>query len=151
MPYENLLSNDERQILLIELERFASDEILLAAVNETQAERMRQHHEMTAIKKKRNSGSPTLLTQSIKVAEEIKIEVTETQAVKFIEPPGEAAARVVTATTGKIMDILQMQKGSTIVELNRCISGRLDNTERVLKLLWKRNLVVFDGVKYFIA
>lgn len=147
MPYENLLSSDERQLLLIELERFATDDILLAAIGESQSERARHSAEMTAIKKKRNSGSPTLLTQSKDTEPKIVIE----SSVVYVEPPGESAARVTASTVEAVSKILNASNGVVLADINTKLKSTLSNTERVLKLLWKRGVVVYDGERYFIA
>lgn len=147
MPYENLLSSDERQLLLAELERFATDDILLAAIGESQSERARHSAEMTAIKKKRNSGSPTLLAQSKDVEQKSVVE----SAVIYTEPPSEAAARVTTATVETIRKLLNASNGAALADINTKLKSTASNTERVLKLLWKRGVVVYDGERYFIA
>lgn len=147
MPYENLLSSDERQLLLIELERFATDDILLAAIGESQSERARHSAEMTAIKIKRNRGSPTLLTQPKDTEPKIVIE----SSVVYVEPPGEIAARVTAATVETIRKLLNASNGTALADINTKLKSTASNTERVLKLLWKRGIVVYDGDRYFIA
>lgn len=147
MPYLNLLSNDERQLLLNELEQHASDDILLSAVAEAKAARQRMSSDLAEFKKQRNKGTPTLLTQSKDNESKIVVE----SIVVYVEPPGEAAARVTAATVTAVTKMLNTSDDATLAEINTRLKGTQSNTERVLKLLWKRKLVLYDGERYFIA
>lgn len=152
MPYLNLLSNDERQLLLNELELHASDDILLSAVAEAKAARQRMSSDLAEFKKQRNKGTPTLLTQSKDTEAKIVVELESAPTKKvYVEPPNESAARVLSTTTEIIIGVLNASDGVVLAEINKQLKSTLDNTERVLKLLWKRKLVLYDGERYFIA
>ena len=144
--YINGLTNDERHILLTELEKYASDETLVAAVEETQFTRAKLRSSVAEFKKKRTTIESTV-SATTTVTNVVDIESKNPPEKKNVEPPGTAAQRVVTSTIEKITKCLK-HGPEPLSSINTFIKGREDNTKAVLKLLWQRKLIEFDGSEY---
>lgn len=170
MLYINLLTEDERRLLVDELAQSASDDILLNAVDQAHESRSNMSREMAEFKARRNKrmaiqGGSSLknvtddalategkLVSTIGTADvEIKLGVATLELknpITFVEPPGEAAARVTTPTIEAIMRKLQGGPAK-LEDINRFISGKMDNTPRVLKLLCSRGKLAYDGQLFY--
>lgn len=147
MAFTNLLTDDERRLLIDELSSFAPDYVLLNAVAETVEIRANINKDMTEFKTRRNKrlavqqsapDAPVITTPPVK----------ETPIASNVVPPGEAAARVTTPTVEAVKRRLS-DSSATLEDINRFIGGKLDNTVRVLKLLWSRGAIGFNGTTYY--
>lgn len=64
-------------------------------------------------------------------------------------PPGSASARITTASKDAIL--VKLTKPSTLEEVNKFLSrgpGKLTETQALLRLMWDRGFIQFDGERY---
>jgi hypothetical protein len=138
--YVNYLSATERQTLLALLSEQASDYILLRACESTVDERIQMRIDMTEISKAVKKVPPP--TPAATAAKPVVIPSTSN-----VEPSGEAAARITNGSKEAILAALSTGP-LTASAINTAIKGKADNTSRLLKLLWTRKEISFDGVRY---
>jgi hypothetical protein len=160
MSYHNLLTDDERRLLLEELSINASDDILLNAVEQANDMRANISKDMSEFKVRRNkrlAAQGQISTVAAAAQAETAAPIDQIVGVVVAaeqpklgnkEPPGETAARVTTPTLEAVKRKLQGGPAAAD-DINRFIGGKLDNTQRVLKLLWARGVVGFDGTKFY--
>lgn len=147
MAFTNLLTDDERRLLIDELSTFAPDYVLLNAVAETVEIRANISKDMTEFKARRNKRLAIQQTVPDTPVVAIPPPVKEV-AMANVSPPGEVAARVTTPTVEAVKRRLS-DSSATLEDINRFIGGKLDNTVRVLKLLWSRGAIGYNGTTYY--
>lgn len=142
----NVLSANERAVLLAHLSNEASDDILLDAVQASIDARRRMREDMASVAKTlRVNTAPVVpaavVNKPITPTEEPAASATEAEKE---EPPGEAAARVTQPT--KDMILRKLQSGpATAAAINQFINGKSSNTQRVLKRLWVTGVVLYEN------
>lgn len=154
----NILSTEERAKLRTALEN-APDEILIDAVNQYKDWRKRIADDFKALhgylgirvtelptpKFPAASSTPTSHTPVPLPASD---EAAPQQAVNK-KPPGTACSRV--GGTTKELILVKCCKPSTLEEINKHLSrgaGKLEETQSILKLLWERGDIAYDGSNY---
>lgn len=138
--YVNYLSANERQTLLALLSEQASDYILLRACESTVDERIQMRIDMTEISKAVKKVPPPTPTTAV-------VKPIVMPSTSNVAPSGEAAARITSGSKDAILEALR--SGPLAVSaINTAIKGKADNTSRLLKLLWTRKEISFDGMRY---
>ena len=138
------LTNSEREKLTQYLLAQAGDEVLLQAVKETVDSK-----EYTKSEYKRLSSQLGVKDSAHKseAKTEVKSEPKPEEKPEGKEPPGTAASKIRQATQMAIEKVLKHERLS-LRDVNASIGGKIDNTKALLKLLWKRGSVDFDGESY---
>lgn len=140
----NILNEEERGKLLSSLAD-APDEILLDAVRQKKEWRCRIQSDFEALK----GFIGARKVEPVVVAEGKKAMAEEAAPVSSakIEPPGTATKAIKTATAEKIAKALETRpRGEE--ELRRILAAPLEHTRNLMRLLWEREAVLFDGEKY---
>jgi hypothetical protein len=143
MTYK-LLTDTERSTLLAYITECATDEMLIAAVESVQAAREFVSSSMKSIRAK----LPTKAVSKPLPA------YSEEAVPKPIEPenatpPGTASSRVGGTTEQSITRLLG-SKAASESEINDFLKGKLSNTRSVLKLLWQRKKLKFNGKEFYL-
>lgn len=140
----NILNEEERGKLLSSLAD-APDEILLDAVRQKKEWRCRIQSDFEALKGfiGARKVEPIVVAEVKKAVAEEAATVSSTK----IEPPGTATKAIKTATAEKIAKALETgPRGAE--ELRRILAAPLEHTRSLMRLLWEREAVLFDGEKY---
>lgn len=155
MSYISVLGATERSVLLEYLSKYLTDSELVALVSNIQSERERTKSDARAAAKRMGPNVATALDEHKEAASKTLTPADEAPApvskvVKLVEPPGEAAARITEASVKAILERLKKPE-ATLEAINKELKGKMDNTQRLLKLMWVRKQIVFNGSEYFIA
>lgn len=157
MPYQNLLTDDERSLLLDELRIHATDDILLNAVSEVAHLKTRVSADIAEFRARRRKQLEVSSKLNTRDDSPTPLPViTETSATpynaktKLSTPPGQAAARVTTPTLNTVKHVLG-KAPATAETINLHLKGRLPNTVSMLNLLWQRKIVAFNGTEYLLV
>jgi hypothetical protein len=145
MPYQNLLTDDERSLLLDELRVHATDDILLNAVSEVAELKARVTADISQFRARRRKQLEVSGGFNTPAEPPAPLPVV-TEKV----PPGDAAARVTTPTLNTVKHVLG-KSPATAETINLHLKGRLPNTVSMLKLLWQRKIVAFNGTEYLLT
>lgn len=138
----NALSSEERRRLTVYLEAHATDDVLVGAVADTVEAIARSKAEYKRL-------SAQLGTPPKPAEEPAKIAVVEPVPVQsnVPPPPGTAASRI--GAVNKLAIETVLKRGpATPRDINAGINGKTDNTHALLKLLWQRGAIQWDGEKY---
>lgn len=141
-----LKSDEQRVEMLAYLSTHASlDELieLVSNVVERKKRYLEDYRRLSQMIERPTSAVSAPTTQS---KEPVQTPVEE-KAVT--EPPGTAAGRIGAATKIAINKVLS-QGPLSPRDINARINGKTDNTNSLLKLLWKRGEVKWDGEKYYV-
>lgn len=141
----NILNEEERGKLLSALAD-APDEILLDAVRQKKEWRCRIQSDFDALKgfvgaRKQEAQAPQPTR-----AEEPQQEEEEIKKVVNKRPPGTATKSIKSATEEKISKLLVHPREAE--EIRRCLSAPIEHTTNLLRLLWERGKITFDGKFY---
>jgi len=148
----NILHDDERTALIESL-RFAPDEILLDAVRQVKEWRHGVQKNFEELRKYCGLAGKELPTPNFSKAAPPPVEAPAVQheAATGVnkKPPGTACSRVGGETKEKITT--RCMKPSTLIEINKFLGrgeGKLEETKSLLKLLWDRGEITYDGSTY---
>lgn len=150
----NTLTDPERKRLVDFLLREADDATLLDAVSDTVAQHTRSKSEFKRLNVQLGippvasagaQGSATPAPTPTKAQQEAP-PIAPAEATNQ-EPPGEACTRIGSDTKVAILGILRRGPANAN-KINAGINGKAGNTQKLLKLLWTRNLVTYDGEKF---
>jgi hypothetical protein len=153
MNYKNVLTPAQREKLVQWLSSEATDEILLRAAQETKDHKLFIAREFSSLDKylglvatSNIVAPPTLPTKP--VSSDAKSSPTQPEsASSSIPPPGTATSRIGTETKTAIKR--HLDKGPDTDEAIAVVIKRTPaQTRDLLKLLWERKEVLFDGKKY---
>lgn len=141
MTYKPLLTDAQREELITRLSELAPDDILLSAMYDVMRFRDQVLADMAKISSKPKEIKPRMAVKKPDAA-------TNVNVVASVEPDGEAAQRLSPKITSDILAMLAKQPLdlNTIAE---SINSSVANTQRVMKALWTRKLVFFDGNLYY--
>lgn len=153
--YINELTESERALFVDYISKFLPDDRLVMLVEEIQEARTQTRKDMRACAKTmgENPVSAMIKHEEHKERTPLVAAITNEQAADivtkkpFIQPLGEAAARITESSREKIMSLTK--NGNTFENIHKVLGGKPDNTHRLLKLLYTRQLVKFDGEKYY--
>lgn len=157
----NALTDTEREKLLTKLVE-APDDILLAAVSDMRRryveakDDMKELNGFVGIHFTVAPKAPLDPKQSqwnaaelAKLPESAPLVLNNTTEEFIAQPPGPAAKRITKASQDPIMAKLQVP--ATAEAVNKFLgrgAGKLPETQALLKLLWDRGLIRFDGTNY---
>lgn len=141
-----VLTNAERVKLITYLGNFASDQILLDAVSDTIGQISHSKSEYKRLASQLNVGRETSASEPDKKTE-VKEDVLSTTESEGPEPPGTAAGRIGAKSLAEIKAVLSKGPLSPR-DINAGINGKTDNTNALLKLLWTRKVLKWDGTRY---
>ena len=153
--YINELSESERALFVDYISKFLPDERLVMLVEELQETRAQTRKDMRACAKNMGANTVAALIEheelrSAHAAVIVKSDEPTQEAPKgkvYVEPPSEAATRITESSRDKILSLTL--NGNTFANIHKALGGRPDNTHRLLKLLYTRQLIKFDGDKYY--
>lgn len=149
-----ILSDTDRVKLITYLSTFATDQILLDAVSDTVEQISRSKAEFkrlsTQLGVKEHSGHEIRADKKVDTdALEVSQPTTTTTRLEP-EPPGTAAGRIGAKSLAEIKTVLSKGPLSPR-DINAGINGKTDNTNALLKLLWTRKILKWDGTRYDLA
>lgn len=144
-----ILTDSERASLLATLID-APDDILLGAVHELRRQTLAIQEDMKEINGfvGIRPNVPAKLPLAPKAVAEVP--VMETPVLTDCEPPGVAPSKIGGETKAAILRCLSIP--DTAPEVNKHLrrgASKLKDTEGLLRLLWQRGLVTYDGVAYY--
>lgn len=149
----DILSEKDRRALCDFIFEKATDEDILGVVKQTKERFLYVQEELTDVKKFVGSGR---FGEAIKAATPVKTPVkqesitpVEVPQVPNVEPPGTPAKRVGGNTKQTIVRLLELQP-LTAAKINAGINGVQANTDAVLKLLWTRKELKFNGQEFYL-
>ena len=153
--YINELSESERALFVSYLGKYLPDDRLVMLVEEIQEARAQIRKDVRTCAKAMGENTVAAIIEHEERKERTPlapaIVVGQTNDIVFkkeyIPPPGEPAARITDASKTTILSLVA--NGNTFKNIHSALSGRPDNTQRLLTLLWARNFIKFDGEKYY--
>lgn len=133
-----ILNEEKRAKIIQYLQNNASDQTLLDAVSDTLDQINRANDSFKRVHEK--------LDVKAKPAKETQQE-TPQETTQGPEPVGKAAGRIGAKSLAEIKYALA--KGPLAPrDINAAINGKSDNTNALLKLLWQRGVVTWDGTRF---
>lgn len=150
----DILSEKDRRALCDFIFEKATDEDILGVVKQTKERFLYVQDELTDIKKFVGSGRfsdqpKTSAPVKTPVKAEPEPEKVEVSAVPNVEPAGTPAKRVGGNTKQTIVRLLE-SKPLTSAKINAGLNGVQTNTDAVLKLLWTRKELKFNGQEFYL-
>jgi hypothetical protein len=148
--YKNLLSAEERIILLALLSDEASDDILLEAVRQSTNGRQRCREEMAEISKH------CLKTEKASIAKDAAAPAAKNATVPAqitlpkvsVAPPGVVQTKLNKQIVVSLLNHLTRTGPDTAANITRAINGRAGQTSNYLCTLVHRGTLTFDGKNY---
>ena len=151
--YINELSESERALFISYLGKYLPDDRLVMLVEELQESRAQIRKDVRACAKTMGENPVSAIIEHEERKERMPLAsaVVSVEPVinerLYIAPPGDMAARITDASKTTILSLVV--NGNTFKNIHSALSGRPDNTQRLLKLLWSRKFIKFDGEKYY--
>lgn len=146
MTTQIILTEEERGKLLAALAD-APDEILLDAVRQKKEWRCRIQSDFEQLKG--FIGARKLVDAAPVPAHPSKVEeapAVESKPLVNKKPPGTATKSIKSATEEKLAKLLVHPRDAE--EIRRCLSAPLEHATNLLRLLWERGKITFDGKFY---
>lgn len=153
--HTDILSEKDRKALCDFLFEKASDEDLLELAHQTKSRQLRIQSDLSDIKKFVGSTGFSKPVTSVEPtstpvkAEKAKAEPVADESKTNITPPGTASKRIGSSNKDTIMRLLK-DKPRTASQINAGINGVQNNTDALLKLLWDRKELKFDGREFYV-
>lgn len=150
MPMLNVLTEDERQKLLVALVE-APDEVLIDAVRQFKDWRSqvsKDFKELHAYLGVRVIEAPKANYAPAKPFEEAqqRPEQKDEMPVHASEPPGTATKSIKGDTAAKLKNYLRQPR--TAEDVRKHLKAPLEHAINLLRLLWEREIISFDGERY---
>lgn len=138
----NALSSEERRRLTAYLETHATDDVLVGAVADTVEAIARSKSEY-----KRLSAQLGTLPKPVEGPARVAAVAPAPIQSNVPPPPGTPASRI--GAVNKLAIETVLKRGpATPRDINAGINGKTDNTHALLKLLWQRGAIQWDGERY---
>jgi hypothetical protein len=158
--HTDILSEKDRRALCEFLAEKATDEDILAAVKQTKDRFLFIQDELNDVKKFVGSNRFSQTKSAVESVTEEKTDpipakvkstpvVPEVSSSPNVEPPGVASKRVRGGTRDTIIRLLT-SKPHTAGQINAGVNGVQNNTDAVLKLLWSRKEIKFNGSTFYV-
>ena len=151
--YINELSESERALFVTYLSKYLPDDRLVMLVEDLQEARSQIRKDIRTCAKNMGENTVSALIEHEERKEKtplvpavVSVEPVTNERL-YISPPGDMAARITDAS--KITILSLVANGNTFKNIHSALNGKPDNTHRLLKLLWSRKFIKFDGEKYY--